>query len=780
MSSFGRSTSMPRWAATASMPQSGAAAAAGQHGSSTPTTSVHGHNTSDFSKTAASTSDKGNLMQRATRKIAKRLFGGAPPSWLASTSGGKSTASAAAFDTAAAVVAAADRHFAALTASESGVWRGYNREGLYRVPGSTKEVEEVYASITAPNSDHCFPDRCSEETVASVVKRVLQRLPEPVVPAAQRDSFLTAGTSPDRSARVHYIKLLIQQLPPSNIHLLSVLVRHIRTVASHSAANKMAPQALSIVFGPTVLRPAETGSMEAMMQAPAGNRVLQLIIEEADALGLMSDDDVDAFESSSNGAAGENGQPPQQQQFTMTSPPGHGGLAGSGLGLAGKSSPAIVVGGGGGRPTSGYPGTETTTSSAASAKQGGQYGGATSTTTTTTTSGRAHTTGRVDTTGSVGSYRTDDDDDHTADAGGRSNAQIAAAAGAAVGAAHIGHVSTTSSYGSGSGSGGVAASGRQLPERHLPDRPAPPARPLPAPTPVTPAREAIRSKSDSELAAAQALLARSTTSPVALPLSPGAPGSSGVTGGQAIHTHTRGAASSRGFPIAVGSAVMSAAKRSPSTGGSGMLSPSSSAAAAAASGIRSPERIRQRAAQSQMSVGPLPSPPSRSQQVLGGQGGALASPPPGTRRASVPESAHAMTAVSGSAKSARALPTAATSAAGAVANGDGGGVDLSDRSDLHPYLQAGSSSQPQQQADEDAYSRPSTGSGTSGGSRGSDGVAGGDNVHAANLQRGPTTGMAGPAAASALAGAAIGNTCRETREQGTSPIRHGENRCSSW
>lgn len=150
-------------------------------------------------------------------------------------------------------------------------------EGLYRKSGSQLLIEEIEKAFTDCDTE-LSPEllRLLDQdvhAVASVLKRYLRKLPNPVLtfqvyePLINivRDSHMMtnlpfkAGTSQNRSSP-HYITAvntivkILQNLPQEHRDLLLFLSEHVRAVTSYSENNLMNLHNLSLVFAPGLIR----------------------------------------------------------------------------------------------------------------------------------------------------------------------------------------------------------------------------------------------------------------------------------------------------------------------------------------------------------------------------------------------------------------------------------------------------------------------------------------------------------------------------------------------
>uniref|UniRef100_G1T393 GEM interacting protein n=1 Tax=Oryctolagus cuniculus TaxID=9986 RepID=G1T393_RABIT len=135
--------------------------------------------------------------------------------------------------------------------------RALGVQGIYRVSGSRVRVERLCQAFEngralvelSGNSPH---------DVSSVLKRFLQEVGAlGLVVTLHADPGADPGAPSPRPEVVYLLKTLLVQLPHSNYNTLRHLVAHLFRVAAHCEENRMSANNLGIVFGPTLLRPAE-------------------------------------------------------------------------------------------------------------------------------------------------------------------------------------------------------------------------------------------------------------------------------------------------------------------------------------------------------------------------------------------------------------------------------------------------------------------------------------------------------------------------------------------
>ncbi|KAG7273117.1 hypothetical protein CRUP_024847 [Coryphaenoides rupestris] len=84
---------------------------------------------------------------------------------------------------------------------------------------------------------------------------------------------------PDYSQKVSFMKDLIGCLPLPNHDTMAALFRHLLKVIEHGEFNRMSVPSVSIVFGPTLLRP-QTESANFTVHMVFQTRIVELILNE--------------------------------------------------------------------------------------------------------------------------------------------------------------------------------------------------------------------------------------------------------------------------------------------------------------------------------------------------------------------------------------------------------------------------------------------------------------------------------------------------------------------
>ncbi|XP_032167891.1 rho GTPase-activating protein 22 isoform X2 [Mustela erminea] len=134
--------------------------------------------------------------------------------------------------------------------------RGLTEEGLFRMPGQANLVRDLQDSFDCGEKP-LFDSTTDVHTVASLLKLYLRELPEPVVPFARYEDFLSCAQllTKDEGEGTLELAKQVSSLPLANYNLLRYICKFLDEVQSHANVNKMSVQNLATVFGPNILRP---------------------------------------------------------------------------------------------------------------------------------------------------------------------------------------------------------------------------------------------------------------------------------------------------------------------------------------------------------------------------------------------------------------------------------------------------------------------------------------------------------------------------------------------
>ncbi|XP_067828724.1 rho GTPase-activating protein 22-like isoform X1 [Heptranchias perlo] len=170
---------------------------------------------------------------------------------------------------------------------------GLNEEGLFRMPGQANLVKELQDAFDCGEKP-LFDRNTDVHTVASLLKLYLRELPEPVIPFAKYEDFLSCAQllAKDEEEGVQELIKQVTSLPQANYNLLKYICRFLDEVQSYSSVNKMSVQNLATVFGPNILRPKLEDPVTIMEGTSLVQHLMTVLISEHDRLFPISHSDL--------------------------------------------------------------------------------------------------------------------------------------------------------------------------------------------------------------------------------------------------------------------------------------------------------------------------------------------------------------------------------------------------------------------------------------------------------------------------------------------------------
>ncbi|XP_074658790.1 rho GTPase-activating protein 12-like isoform X2 [Tubulanus polymorphus] len=139
---------------------------------------------------------------------------------------------------------------ACITAIET---KGLSVDGIYRLSGNLAQVQKVRFLVDSENDYDLCEAQWDVHVLTGALKLFFRELKEPIIPYDFYDKFRVAMTVMERHKKLQIVKDLVRVLPKNNYDTLNVLFTHLRKVTSFSKENRMEPQNIAIVFGPTLL-----------------------------------------------------------------------------------------------------------------------------------------------------------------------------------------------------------------------------------------------------------------------------------------------------------------------------------------------------------------------------------------------------------------------------------------------------------------------------------------------------------------------------------------------
>ncbi|XP_076249782.1 GTPase regulator associated with FAK isoform X2 [Calliopsis andreniformis] len=163
--------------------------------------------------------------------------------------------------------------------------RGLEEQGLYRVVGVASKVNKLLAmgldrrKLEKLNLDDRF--EWESKTITSALKTYLRTLSEPLMTFRYYNNFISAAKQETKEARLNDIHSLVYRLPVANFNMLTLLIRHLCSVAKKSDKNLMTVGNLAVCFGPSLLRPEEE-TVASIMDIKFYNIVVEILIENCE------------------------------------------------------------------------------------------------------------------------------------------------------------------------------------------------------------------------------------------------------------------------------------------------------------------------------------------------------------------------------------------------------------------------------------------------------------------------------------------------------------------
>ncbi|BGP25946.1 rho GTPase-activating protein [Rhodotorula toruloides] len=143
-------------------------------------------------------------------------------------------------------------------------------EGIFRVSGSNRRINQLQTVFDAPpryGKDFDWTGY-SVHDAASVLRRYLNSLPEPVIPAGLYLDFTAVLQKPQPiAASIAAYRHLISLLPPASRYLLLYLLDFLSVFARCSDKNLMTASNLAVVFQPGLVS-SRSGGQNALLGFP--------------------------------------------------------------------------------------------------------------------------------------------------------------------------------------------------------------------------------------------------------------------------------------------------------------------------------------------------------------------------------------------------------------------------------------------------------------------------------------------------------------------------------
>ena len=175
--------------------------------------------------------------------------------------------------------------------------QGLKYEGIYRVSGSALAIDKIEKFFSSAkmegfgNASASVTEQLRKQTasaldtdvhaVAGMLKRYLKKLPEPVIPFSEYESYLSCSKQLSEEKKVQSMQRVLQSLPATNYRVLKMLVEHLNAVVENHQVTKMSTSALATVFAPTLARDSSGSPQREIMDNGAKTRSTELLLLHA-------------------------------------------------------------------------------------------------------------------------------------------------------------------------------------------------------------------------------------------------------------------------------------------------------------------------------------------------------------------------------------------------------------------------------------------------------------------------------------------------------------------
>ncbi|NXL67705.1 GMIP protein, partial [Chordeiles acutipennis] len=180
--------------------------------------------------------------------------------------------------------------------------RALGVQGIYRISGSKARVEKLCQAFENGRtlvelSEH------SPHDITGVLKHFLKELSAPVLLSQLYNDLIALAKDLQKpveekldctgfpSDPIQNMKDLLSKLPGSNYNTLRHLIAHLYRVAEKYEENKMSPNNLGIVFGPTLIRPGSGNdvSMSCLVDSGYQAQIVEFLIQNYERVFGMED-----------------------------------------------------------------------------------------------------------------------------------------------------------------------------------------------------------------------------------------------------------------------------------------------------------------------------------------------------------------------------------------------------------------------------------------------------------------------------------------------------------
>ncbi|KAJ6655401.1 hypothetical protein lerEdw1_005398 [Lerista edwardsae] len=154
---------------------------------------------------------------------------------------------------------------------------GLKQEGLFRVNGSLKTVEQLRVKYESGEEVELATEG-DVSSAASLLKLFLRELPDGVITSAVHPKFMQLYQDIRKHGlNANALRDLLRQLPEAHYCLLKYLCEFLRKVAEHHSENRMTLSNLATVFGPNCFH--VSSGFEGMKEQEICNKIMAQMLE---------------------------------------------------------------------------------------------------------------------------------------------------------------------------------------------------------------------------------------------------------------------------------------------------------------------------------------------------------------------------------------------------------------------------------------------------------------------------------------------------------------------
>eukprot|EP01117_Protostelium_nocturnum_P002433 TRINITY_DN1311_c0_g1_i2.p1 TRINITY_DN1311_c0_g1~~TRINITY_DN1311_c0_g1_i2.p1 ORF type:complete len:818 (+),score=347.09 TRINITY_DN1311_c0_g1_i2:307-2760(+) len=159
-----------------------------------------------------------------------------------------------------------------------------NEEGLFRISGSSVEIEELRKEYDRKGTMDLSEKDHSIHVISGLLKSYFREMPEPVIVYRYYVTALRVAQNPNPEIQKNNLKAILTKLPPAHRDVLLFMCSFLKEVAEKSDINKMHVHNIALIWGPNFLRNYAhlTTPMNQLTEADSVNGLIRLMIEEAD------------------------------------------------------------------------------------------------------------------------------------------------------------------------------------------------------------------------------------------------------------------------------------------------------------------------------------------------------------------------------------------------------------------------------------------------------------------------------------------------------------------